>query len=119
MADRPPNIRLFETVQIVSIIVGVIHSFIVFDDVFDVTIEAIAALALTLVISRGRKNWARWVLATSFIISVLLMIWQWDAIFETGFPLITIGVMLAQFAAVALLFTHEASAWLSGRSAPT
>lgn len=68
-------------------------------------------VTLTLLASRRRKNWARWVLLTMFAFGIALMIWQVKAVFSMGYPLLTALVTVMQAIALVLLFTPQSAAW--------
>jgi len=113
MVDAPLNIRRFEALQLVSITVGLIHGFAaVKDDLFATVAGAVIGVVLTLLVSRGRKDWARWVLLAMFVVGLVIMVWQARVVFSLGYPLVTAAIWLIQAVALALLFTPQSANWL-------
>jgi hypothetical protein len=110
----PRAVQLFETLQILSFIIGLIHGAIIFDlGLWDGIFAFAPILILTLLISRKRKQWARWVLAILFVGGLALMVAMPPIFFGQGYPMVTIIVTLFQGAGLALIFTKPASLWLN------
>lgn len=108
MSGTPPHIRWFETLQIIAIAVGLIRSFAVEpNSIGGPIVDAVILTALTFAVSRGRKNWARWLLTAMFAAGVVLMFWAGIVLHP-----ITIAVTVAQAIAVALLFTRQSETWM-------
>jgi hypothetical protein len=108
----PLNVRRFETLSLASIILGLIHAFAVSKDgLFNAVVTALVIVALTLLASRRRKNWARWSLLVMFALGSALMVWQAEAVFSDGYPLLTAAVTLMHAVAIILLFTPQSAAW--------
>lgn len=116
MTHTPLAIRQFEGLQIASISIGLVHQFAIEDDgVVDAIFVAAMMVAITLLVSRLRKSWARWLLVVMFVLGTALMVWNTQLILELGYPAITFAVTLMQAAALALLFTRRSSDWLRRR----
>lgn len=122
MEERPLDIRRFETLQLTSAFVGLIHGFAIGrEGLFGPIFSTLIAVTLTLLISRGRKNWARWTLLVMVVIGVVLIVvgtffgLTREAL-STVYPVLTVIVWLLQIVALALLFTPQSTNWL--RSAP-
>ena len=112
----PPDIRRFETLQITSISLGLVNQSAAFNaGLIDAVIGVIIMLALTLQVSRRRKNWARWLLLIMFVLGAAFMVWNAAAVFALGYPLLTVAVTVLQVGALVLLFTKGSSNWLSHR----
>jgi hypothetical protein len=121
MADAPLSIRWFETIQIVSVILGLINGFAVTrDDVFRSVVSAVIVLTLTFLVSRGRKNWPRWVFLGMLVLGAAWMVWSAPTVLAHGyFPAsIAFGVSLMNALAVVLLFTPEAAKWVQSPRSP-
>ena len=117
--EGPRDIRRFETIQLVSIAVGLIHAFATFKGgALDAIIGAVITVALTLLVSRRRQNWARWVLLAMFLFGAAFMVWFAKAILSAGYPAVTLLVTLMQTVALAMLFTRQSSDWLRHKSSP-
>jgi uncharacterized membrane protein YeiB len=120
MTESPPAVRHFETLQFGSLFVGVVHQFALSDgDVIPALAGAAIVLWLTLSVSRRRKNWARWLLVIAFLIGLAMTPWLSLLAPGRGYPFVTLAVWLAQAAAIALLFTPQASDWLRPRAVPS
>ena len=112
----PPDIRRFEALQITSIIVGLINqSAASSDGLIDSVIGAVLMLVLTLLVSRRRKNWARWVLLVTFVLGTAFMLWNAATVFALGYSFLTVAVTVLQAVALGLLFTNRSSNWLRNR----
>ncbi len=123
MDDRPLEIRRFETLQLASVAIAMINGFSIgkeglFGPVFDVVI----VVTLTMLISRGRKNWARWTLFAFFVVGAVLLAAASffgltqkalsEAHLSTINYLLVALVWLMQVAALALVFTSQSARWL-------
>ena len=121
MDETPPaTIRFFETVQIASVLIGLAHQFSVPTiSVVDAVITAVLLLALTLLVSRGKKNWARWVIALSFPCGVVLTAYLNLSSQAAPISILSLIALLMQGAGVVLLFTRPSARWLkeSGKTA--
>ena len=113
---RPPSILWFERLSLASLLLGLINvvvdptsiwPFVIFSDGITIT--------LILLVSRGRKNWARWVLGTMFALGFIFMIWQFRALMAEAIPLVTLGVTVLQIVGLIMLFTPQSSAWFRNR----
>lgn len=70
--ERPSDVQIFETIQVVLIALGVIGmSSIVDDSWFHLIAYVGYYFAVTLLASRRRKNWARLILAADLFFVVL------------------------------------------------
>ena len=122
MTDAPSTIRCFETLQIVSIIAGLMNGFAVrLDHFVSSVVSAALLLTFTFLVSRGRKNWARWVLLTWGVLGVAFMAWGMPILlaeYSTTAVAIAIAVTLTNVAAVALLFTPASAQWLRATVSP-
>lgn len=105
----PRDIRLFETVQLVSIAMAVLFSK---DGSLDMIFTTGLLLVLTLLVSRGHRNWARWVLTIMFVLGVALLIWVAPLLISQGRLAITITATVIQAIGVSLLFTKQSDTWL-------
>jgi hypothetical protein len=113
----PRDIRRFESIQLVSILLGLIHLYSVsITDPLSVVIDVSIQIALTLMVSRQRKNWARWTLVALFALGIIYKSIYFKDIFTIGYPLLTAFNAFLQAIALALLFTPQSSVWL--RRAP-
>jgi len=117
MEDRPPYIRAFETLQLASAFIGLIHGFAIGQGLFDLVFGDVIMITLTLFVSRGRKNWARWTLLVGWILglaAILAVIFMGISkdVLSRGYPVITALVWLMETAALALLFTPQSARWL-------
>lgn len=123
MDDRPLEIRRFETLQLASVAIALINGFSIgkeglFGPVFDVVI----VVTLTMLISRGRKNWARWTLFALLVVGAVLLAAASffgltqetlsEAHLSTINYLVATFVWLMQVAALALVFTPQSARWL-------
>lgn len=112
MSDVPVDIRRFEMLSILSVLVGLVHGFVgLRDGLFDLILGAGIAIALTLTISRGRKNWARFVMLGMVVLGAAFMVWD-QGYLEHPYPVITVVVSFMQLLATALLFTPQSARWL-------
>ena len=109
---RPQSIRWFEGLSIGSLLLALIN--VVFDPninwIFAVVLDGIV-ITLILLVSRGRKNWARWLLAVLFALGLLSMILTLRATLAEENPAITLAFSLLLAAGLLLLFTPQSSAW--------
>lgn len=110
---RPRSIRYFEVLTFTSFAIGAIHQLVVTDiGLARAIFGAAVPVALALVASRGRKNWARWLLAVMFVVGAGLIILGMQAVLSFGYPFVTFLVILLQAVSLAFLFTQESSDWL-------
>lgn len=125
MTAAPRDIRRFETVQLVLMTLALVSSLILDRALIDTfgmsaiigkTLAIAGFIALTLFVTRGRKNWARWALLALYILSVLFDAWQFRAILSFGHPLVTAVSLVLRGAALVLAFTPQSTEWL--RQAP-
>jgi hypothetical protein len=116
MADAPPDIRRFETAQIVLMVLALIYSFTINHEPLIDTFVICLFIGLTFLVSRGRKNWARWLLLAIYVLGVLVEIWNWRLILAAGHPVIVAASVVLRGAALVLAFTPQSTAWL--RTAP-
>ena len=123
MDDRPLAIRRFETLQLASVAIALINRFAVGKEgVFGPVFDALIVVTLTLLISRRRKNWARWTLLVFFIVGIVFLAaasffgLAQEALAETHVStsnwLLAGVVWLMQGAALALVFTPQSASWL-------
>ena len=117
MTDAAPlDVRRFETLQIITVFVGLIHQFVAFDyGTVDAVLAAALMLVLTLLVSRKRKNWVRWLFLVMYVLGAALMVWSAATFGMQGYPAVTLGITVVQTVALALLFTTESSDWLPSR----
>jgi hypothetical protein len=117
MDDHPPYVRAFETLQLASAFVGLIHGFATGHGLFVPIFGAVSTITLTMLVSRGRKNWARWtllglwVLGLALIVAGIFMGVTQEALSRT-YPVLTALVWVMETAALALLFTPQSARWL-------
>lgn len=118
MEDRPPYIRVFETLSLASAFVGLIQAFAIGQGLFDAIFGALITITLTLLVSRRRKNWARWTILVTWVLGLALVVagtfmGVTQDVLSTGYPVLTALVWIMQTAALALLFTPQSARWLS------
>jgi hypothetical protein len=127
MPEAPLDIRRFETAQLALMFLALVSSFTINRpplDTFGVGIlfgEVIAIglfVGLTLLVTRGRKNWTRWVLLAVYVLGVLTEIWMFRAILASGHPLIDLASVVLRGAALVLAFTPQSTRWLQERPQP-
>jgi hypothetical protein len=125
MAEAPLDIRRFETAQLVLMFLALVSTFTINHPMLDAfgmgvlfgEVIAIGAfIGLTLLVTRGRKNWARWALLAIYVLGALTEIWMFRAILASGHPLIDLASVVLRGAALILAFTPQSTAWL--RTAP-
>jgi len=122
------NIRWFEGLQLISIVIGLINMLAFGTLTTKVRVPALGVMAgaligellgvaigvaLTLLVSRCRKNWPRWVILALWALGIALVLWQGKAraILSLDHPL-TALVWLMQAVAIVLAFTPQSSRWL-------
>jgi hypothetical protein len=125
--ETPRSIRLFEGLSLASLLLGLINVVAGLKVTWGMVIFGDGVmLALILLISRGQKNWARWLLAAMYALGLILLIgdappkvstlqlveWLIDGTMARGIPAVTLGVVLLQTIALVLLFTPRSAAWL-------
>jgi hypothetical protein len=108
----PQSIRWFEGLSLAALLLGLLNVFAGPETswTFVVLVDG-TMIALILLVSRGRKNWARWLLAGMYVLGLAFMLWQMRALMNVGMPLITLGVTLLQTIALVMLFTPDSAAW--------
>ena len=115
MTHVPLSIRLFETLQILSVIIGTINGFAAIGlDLVNTVVGAVVVLALTFLVSRRRKDWARWALLALFVLGMAVTAWNVSALLSFGYVAATVAFSVDVMNAVALvlLFTPESANWL-------
>jgi uncharacterized BrkB/YihY/UPF0761 family membrane protein len=123
MDDRPLDIRRFETLQIASVVVAIINGFSVGQEgVVGPVFDAVFVTTFSLLISRGRKNWARWTLLGCFVAGVIFLVVASffgltqealsHAHLSTGNLVLAALVWLMQVWALTLVFTPQSADWL-------
>lgn len=121
MTDAPLSIRWFETVQIASVIIGLINGFaVIHGDILRSVVSAVIVLGLTFLVSRGRKNWPRWVFLGMLVLGAAWMVRSAPIVLAFGYlpAAIAIGVSLMNAVAVVLLFTPESAEWVQTSRSP-
>lgn len=111
---------MFERLQFASIFIGLIAGFAMDNGVFETCFGAAITTALTLLVSRWRINWARWVSLAMFALGGALVISDATTIFAGSTPttiVIALLQALLQVVGLALLFTPQSSSWI--RSKPS
>lgn len=120
MTGVPLHIRLFESLQLASIFIVLIVGFAMDNRVFEACFGAAMMVALTLLVSRGRKNWARWVWLAMIVLGGALVISDATTIFARS-TAVTIAIALLQTllqaVGLVLLFTPQSSDWIRGNPA--
>jgi len=116
MTEAPLDIRRFETVQVVLMFLALISSFTINHQTLIDTLVIGIFIGLTLLVTRGRMNWARWMLLAIYLLGVVVEIWNFRAILAFGHPIIVVGSVLLRGAALILAFTPQSTEWL--RTAP-
>ncbi len=119
---RPPHIRYFEFLQIAMIGIEFASHLTVGPDqlLFNLaTLGPINAviLGLTLAVSRGRQNWARWALLILYVVFVLLAASTVAFLFRagSGIVLVTLLFVIVPGAVLFLAFTKQSSAWIHSK----
>lgn len=124
MEGLPPHIRAFETLQLASALIGLIQGFAIGPGLFELIFGYAIMITLTLLVSRRRKNWVRWILFGGWILGLAAVIagifmGLTQEVLSTGYPMLTALVWLTETAALALLFTPQSARWLrSDQSKP-
>jgi hypothetical protein len=119
MTDAPLSIKWFETVQIVSVIIGLINEFaLLHGDIFRSVTSAAIILWLTFLVSRRRKDWPRWVFLGMLVLGAAWVVWSAAPVLALGYlpAAIAIGVSLMNAVAVVLLFTSDSAKWVQPSS---
>jgi hypothetical protein len=115
----PRIIRLFERLQLGSFAMSLVSRFIAETPIAGWIAEIIGlgfALGLTLLVSRRRRNWARWVMLVVFVVGAASMTFEIPILLASGIPgALALGIALVQAFALALLFAPEASNWLRSK----
>lgn len=121
MTEPPRDIRRFETVQIVLYSLALVSSLILDQETIDTLGVGVIVgkalgiggfIGLTLLVTRGRKNWARGVLLALYLLSALFEVWEFRTILSVGHPLIMALSLVLRGAALVLAFTPESTEWL-------
>ena len=115
MTDAPWSIRWFETLLILSVMIGLLNEFaVIHDDYFRTIVSAVIVLAFTFLVSRGRKSWPRWVFFGMLVLGLAWMIWSAPTLLPYGYLPSAIGLVanLMQVVAVILSFTPESAKWV-------
>jgi hypothetical protein len=114
--ERPRSIRWFEALSLASLMLSVINVSLNSNESWVAPFIFVALVAgLVLTVSRGRKNWARWVLAALFGLGFASMIWDEQAVMTQAPPLLTFGTTLLQALGLILLFTPQSSVWFRNK----
>ncbi len=124
---RPGSIRLFERLFLGSLVLGLAQATLGWPALKDrgspAEILALLGLslfilaALTLLVSRGRSRAAKWLLTLLLLIGLPSVLVSFLRGTLVGSPLIALAQAALQAAAVTLLFTSSAKAWLARSSA--
>lgn len=121
MTEAPRDIRRFESAQLALMFLALISSFTLdqaFIHSFGISVIIGKTLAiggfigLTLLVTRSRKDWARWVLLALYLLSALFDVLAFQRILSVGHPIITALSLVLRGAALALAFTPESTEWL-------
>jgi hypothetical protein len=112
MTEAPRDIRRFESVQLVLMFLGLISSFIINHRPLIDTFAIGVLIGLTFLVTRGRMNWARWVLLTMYVLGILIQIWTFRAILAFGHPIVVLASAVLRGAALTLAFTPQSNEWL-------
>jgi hypothetical protein len=116
MKERPVAVLCFEILILLSTGIGLVLQIIVsYKDSLFAFIGAAITTTLALLISRGRKNWARWLLVCLFLPGAASMVWDISGTLAAGYPVLTIGIALLQALGLALLFTRQSSEWVRNK----
>ena len=116
VGPRPSSIRLFEGLTIASLLIGILHSVAIGAASLAGTIMVDPVIAgLAFLVSRRRKNWARWILTAMFLLGAGLMALEARSVLAVGYPVVTVAVTMLQAVGLALLFTRESADWIHGR----
>lgn len=120
---RPRAILLFERLFLGSLALGAVQAFGGWDALAarGSAGEMLALLALTfgtlgglvLLVSRGRSRAAKWVLVLLYAVGLPLTLGSWDRGTLVGSAWLALVQAAMQVAALALLFTAPARAWLA------
>jgi hypothetical protein len=118
MNDRPLDIKCFEALALTSVFVGLVHGLAIgVEGILAPIFSALISATLTLLVSRGRKNWARWTLLALVVIGVVgILAGSFFGVTQEAIsmvnPVLTAVTWLLQIVALALLFTPQSSNWL-------
>lgn len=125
---RPRSVAIFEALYLLTILISVVQSSLGWHQVTAIASPALVIavqvitmailLALVLLVSRRRQNWARWVLVVLFVIGLpalakIVMSGQLP-----GSLWITIVQTVLQLVALFMLFTPPSQAWFRKRALP-
>jgi peptidoglycan/LPS O-acetylase OafA/YrhL len=119
----PRDIRRFEVLQIVTAILSPVQqlAFRSGPDSNDLIGSALV-LVFTLLVSRRRKKWPRWVLLAFYLLGVLLIgyvLLRSELVLSFIANLILVTLCVLQAVALAFAFTRQSSDWLNSRPAHT
>lgn len=123
--SRPPHIRYFEYLQIALIGIVLAPQFVVAREQLLFRLVSLGpmiavVLGLTLAVSRGRQNWARWALLVIFFYVVssavpFLFIVPGVSLAERIVAIVLTVVLLG--GVLSLAFTKQSSAWIHAKNA--
>ena len=117
----PRDIRRFETLQIVSTILGLVHQLTLHPEaLLNGVVSSALVLVLTMLVSRGRKKWPLWILVGFYVLGILVLayfLWSGDLAYGLGSWLTVAGLTAAQAVALALAFTQQSADWLNRKPA--
>ena len=122
---RPGSIIGFERLNIATILLGIVQSWMSWDAMVKATppimvlivqsFTVALLLGLTLLVSRRRSKVAMWIFIIFFVLGIPVMIAQIaSGMFDGSFWLIAVQT-LVQAAALGLLFTPSARDWMNRR----
>ncbi len=123
---RPKAIELFERMFLFSLLIGVVQAALGWDRLAErgSTSAMLILLALTfgtlggltLLVSRGRSRSSKWVLVALYVIGLPMFLLSLEAGTVVGWMMLALVQAGLQVAALGMLFTSPARAWLSARS---
>ena len=120
---RPTTIVAFEALYFVTLAIGVLQAYLSWDQLqamaspfFIVTIQIVTVgllILLTLLVSRRRSRFAKWVLVVLFVIGLPMTLRIFVSGQLAGSPLLTVSQSFLQLIGLVLLFTPASRAWLA------
>jgi hypothetical protein len=123
---RPRAIAGFELLWVLSLAMGVIQSAAGWRQLtmrgnmaFILGVQIITfsiILLLVLLVSRARRNFAKWILVILFVSGLPAIYQAFKSGHVAGIPVVSATQTLAQAVALILLFTPDARAWLRDRT---
>lgn len=123
---RPKTVIAFETLYLITLGMGLIHSVATWNEavalaspgfiLFVGASTLVLMLVLTLLVSRRRSNVAKWIMIGLMGLGLPFVVGQLGSGMVLGWPLMTLAQTLIQIAALGLLFSPSARAWLSQRT---